>query len=82
MDQTECIRCGKMRIHSKTWKDKTERGAVVTHTVSVCPDAECQAIVDKQFAEIRERKAAADEKRKAAALLKKTKPPAVVAKVS
>lgn len=71
-DQTECIICGKMRIFSKTWKDRlNDRGNVVTHTESVCPDAECQKKVDMKFAEIRERKEASEERRKSAALLKK-----------
>lgn len=62
-----------MRVVSKIWKERlNDRGTVVTHTESVCPDAGCQAVVDGQFAAIRERKVAADEKRAAAALLKKT----------
>lgn len=63
--QTVCINCGRLRIFSRTWKEKVEgKGSVVTHTESVCPDAECQKVVDARFAEIREKKEASEEKRK------------------
>ncbi|MFH0863743.1 MAG: hypothetical protein V1858_01455 [Candidatus Gottesmanbacteria bacterium] len=44
-----CIRCGKLRIETKTWKEKTPSG-FVTHTLSRCPDSDCQKIIDQQFA--------------------------------
>lgn len=71
---TECIRCGKMRVFEKTWKSRpNDRGNVVTHSRSVCPDKECQAIVDEQFAAIRRKKEQTEENRKATVLLKKSK---------
>ena len=56
MVQNVCIRCGKVRIKGATWKEKSDRGAVIFHEQSVCPDAECQKLVDKKFEEMRERK--------------------------
>ncbi|OGG07153.1 hypothetical protein A3D05_03560 [Candidatus Gottesmanbacteria bacterium RIFCSPHIGHO2_02_FULL_40_24] len=43
-----CIRCGKTRIKGKTWKEKVE-GAEVTITQTVCPDDDCQKIVDEML---------------------------------
>jgi regulator of protease activity HflC (stomatin/prohibitin superfamily) len=48
-----CIRCGKERKLAKKWKEKTVTFSgttiVVTRTLNVCPDKECQAIVDKEL---------------------------------
>lgn len=48
-----CIRCGKQRIQSKKWKEKTVTFSgttiVVTRTLNVCPDKDCQALVDKEL---------------------------------
>ncbi|MBI4058467.1 hypothetical protein HY408_01740 [Candidatus Gottesmanbacteria bacterium] len=54
MQTTTCIRCGKVRIIAKTWTEKTQ-GTPITYTVTVCPDPECQKIVDRQFKEKKER---------------------------
>lgn len=43
-----CIRCGKVRIVGKTWSEKIG-GSMVTYTTTVCPDAECQKLVDEQL---------------------------------
>lgn len=56
MTETLCIRCGKARILAKKWKEKSERGQTVFFEQSVCPDAECQKIVDAKFDEMRERR--------------------------
>lgn len=53
-----CIRCGKTRIVSKTWVEKTEKGNPITHTEAVCPDVDCQKLVDAEFAAKREKKLA------------------------
>jgi|GEM_PF-601796 len=56
-----CTRCGKPRIISKTWKEKvqTYNGLTeITCTQSVCPDKNCQKIVDRDLAE---RRAKAEE---------------------
>lgn len=45
---TNCIRCGKERIITKTWSEKVGE-SVITRTLSVCPDAECQKIVEDQL---------------------------------
>ena len=58
MQQTTCIRCGKVRIFSRRWKEKVDgKGTMITHEESVCPDPECQKIVDQQFLEMRDRRA-------------------------
>jgi hypothetical protein len=43
-----CIRCGKERIVSKTWTDVIGTSKV-TFTNYVCPDSECQAVVEEEF---------------------------------
>lgn len=47
------MRCGKQRIVTHTWIEfiETFSGARVkqTNTDSVCPDSECQKIVDKEL---------------------------------
>ena len=43
-----CIRCGKLRIVAKTWQEEVN-GAKVTVTQTVCPDAECQKIVESEL---------------------------------
>lgn len=56
-----CIRCGKERIISKTWKEELTNffgTSTITHTETVCPDEECQKLVEAKFAQEREKKAA------------------------
>lgn len=43
---TQCIRCGKPRILSKTWSEYIGTSQV-TYTESVCPDVSCQKRVDQ-----------------------------------
>lgn len=48
-----CIRCGSERIFSKTWEEKTQTFSgvsVAVHTLMVCPNPECQKIVEEQLA--------------------------------
>ncbi len=47
-----CTRCGKERIDSKTWVEEVETffgKSRIVHTNTVCPDPECQAIVQKKI---------------------------------
>jgi len=44
-----CVKCGKQRINGKSWKGKTGI-SVVTYTITVCPDPECQKLVDAEIA--------------------------------
>lgn len=47
-----CIRCGKQRIDSKSWEEKITNfmgTSVITYTQTVCPDPECQKIVEKEL---------------------------------
>lgn len=52
-----CIRCGKERIITKTWKEKIGTSTII-NTESVCPDLECQKKVDLDNKKYRERHAA------------------------
>ncbi|OGD89447.1 hypothetical protein A3J17_03020 [Candidatus Curtissbacteria bacterium RIFCSPLOWO2_02_FULL_40_11] len=56
--KTTCIRCGKVRISLRKWDAKIEKGPVLMMEKTVCPDVECQKLVDRQFAELREKKEA------------------------
>lgn len=49
--QTEnpCIRCGKTRIVDKIWTEY-EVKILITHTKMVCPDSDCQKIVEAEIA--------------------------------
>lgn len=47
-----CIRCGKPRVDGKSWKGKIGASDIV-YSLTVCPDRECQKIVDKGIAERR-----------------------------
>lgn len=51
-----CIRCGKTRIFFKKWKEVPEKGTPLIHIEYVCPDKECQKIVDAEFNEKREKR--------------------------
>ncbi|MBI4999717.1 hypothetical protein HZB97_03035 [Candidatus Gottesmanbacteria bacterium] len=55
-----CIRCGKPRIVTKTWKEST-KGGVITHTTTTCPDPDCQKIIDRQFAAQKEKREAIEK---------------------
>lgn len=72
--ETVCIRCGKLRVFYRTWKDRAGgRGAPITHVESVCPDSACQKIVDAKFAEMRERRELSEERRKSIVLSRRVK---------
>lgn len=45
-----CIRCGKPRIDGKTWEGKIGVSSI-TYTMTVCPDSECQKIVEQGIAD-------------------------------
>lgn len=64
---SECIRCGKTRILLKRWKDHGEngRGTMIAHEETICPDMECQKIVDEKFQEMRDRRTKTEERKKA-----------------
>lgn len=54
-----CIRCGQMRIVSKTWKETVTTlgmSSVLTHTTLICPDSACQKIVELEFAVQKEKR--------------------------
>lgn len=55
-----CIRCGKERVFFKTWNESTTTfsGSLVkiVHTQFVCPDADCQKIVNSKLTAEREKR--------------------------
>ena len=62
--ETVCIRCGKNRVLLKTWTDKHDnKGPVSRLELYVCPDKECQKIVDEKFEALRRKKAEIAEKK-------------------
>lgn len=65
-----CVRCGKQRVEVRTWKEHI-KGAVLTHTSTACPDAECQKIVDRQFAAQKEKRAVVEREREQRAIANK-----------
>ncbi|MBI2327911.1 hypothetical protein HYU92_06365 [Candidatus Curtissbacteria bacterium] len=66
-----CIRCGKTRIYSKKWIDRANgRGTQITHIEAVCPDSECQKIVDEKFAAMRERRELAESRKRGITIAK------------
>ncbi len=68
---TVCIRCGKTRVYSKKWVDRTNgKGTQITHVEAVCPDAECQKIVDEKFQAMRERRELAEDRKKGITIAK------------
>ena len=49
-----CIRCGKNRIVAKIWIEQIDTylgKSKITHTDTVCPDKECQKIVNRGLAQ-------------------------------
>lgn len=51
--ETQCIRCGKLRILDRTWIEYIGISKV-TYTQSVCPDTACQKLVDETLKERRD----------------------------
>ena len=57
MASSPCIRCGKDRVLFKKWVEKSAgKGSAVTSELYVCPDKDCQKIVDKKFEDMRQKK--------------------------
>ncbi len=53
-----CTRCGKERIDSKTWEEEITAffgSTTIVHTETVCPDAECQKIVEEKMDALRQK---------------------------
>ncbi len=75
-DTTPCIRCGKSRIIAKSWTEKIGN-SVITYTQTVCPDEECQKIVDSDLQKKKDKITAIQnkslERRKAVKRVKKVK---------
>ncbi len=66
-----CVKCGKERIDGKSWESKVGI-SVIVHTMTVCPDKECQKQVDQSIAE-RKAKAVSIQKAKEEAKLAREK---------
>lgn len=64
MDANVCIRCGKTRVFFRRWKENADgRGSVITREEYVCPDRECQKVVDEKFEEMRTKRLGMEERR-------------------
>ncbi|HVZ67227.1 MAG TPA: hypothetical protein VG917_03100 [Patescibacteria group bacterium] len=68
-----CTRCGKDRIEGKTWTEEVVEyfgKTTLIHTEMVCPDPECQKIVEEKLEEQKKKtkdmQAAKDERIKKA----------------
>ncbi len=53
-ESNPCVRCGQERITVKKWSEKVGT-SVLKYTLTQCPDAKCQEIVDRNNA-LREEK--------------------------
>lgn len=62
-----CIRCGKPRIDGKSWKEKSGN-SFITYTLTICPDSECQKIVEKGISDRKEKSIKIAEERARAKL--------------
>lgn len=47
-NMSRCIRCGKERIAASSHKEMVGN-SVVIYTITICPDPECQKIVDSDL---------------------------------
>lgn len=45
---SNCTRCGKARIIARTWKEQVGN-AVLTRSEHICPDPDCQKLVQKNL---------------------------------
>lgn len=45
---SECVRCGKTRVMSKSWSEEVG-SSKITYMLTVCPDSDCQKIVEEQL---------------------------------
>ncbi len=61
-----CTRCGKERIVSKTWTEEIENfmgKTTIKHMETVCPDPECQKVVDEKIDIQKKKKEALQQER-------------------
>ena len=63
---SKCTKCGKERIFKSSVVEKVGN-STITHTITVCPDPECQKIVEKGLViEEKKRKTMYEEQEKRA----------------
>ena len=63
---SKCTRCGKERIFKSSVVEKVGN-STITHTITVCPDPECQKMVEKSLVtEEKKRKIMYEEQEKRA----------------
>jgi hypothetical protein len=67
-----CTRCGKETIVKSTYKEKVGT-STVTYTLRVCPDPECQKIVEKNLKIEEEKRRIIREEQERRALLQSKK---------
>lgn len=46
---SKCTRCGKERIIKSSFTEKLEKSAAIIYTMTICPDSECQKIVENEL---------------------------------
>lgn len=64
MFTTVCIRCGKERILFKKWTEKSGANVnLITSELYVCPDSDCQKIVDQKFEQMRLKREGSENRR-------------------
>lgn len=71
-----CIRCGKQRLKSKQWKEEVKNfwgTSEVTYEDWVCPDKECQKIVDQKIKADKDKKDLYEQGREERAKINKEK---------
>jgi hypothetical protein len=49
-----CVRCGKERVVLRIWKERVY-DSVVENTETICPDPECQKLVNKDNKKLKDR---------------------------
>lgn len=48
-----CTRCGRDRVESKSWTEQVDTffgKSTIVHTENVCPDPDCQKVVEEGLA--------------------------------
>lgn len=53
-----CTRCGKERILARVWEEEVDtfRGKTkIKHSLTVCPDPDCQKIIDAKNLELKQK---------------------------
>lgn len=69
-----CTRCGEQRIIFKQWKEKVNNAwgtSEITYEETVCPDPQCQKVVEQKLQAERDKKKSIDLEREKRAIINK-----------